>query len=241
MTARTMRIVAVTTSLSEDSTTLKLTDRILAASASAGESAGIDVATEVINVRNLATALSDMTLTGFRSEALESAFAAVTSADAIVSVAPVYKVAPVGLHTLFWQLIDDKALARTPVLIASTGGTPRHSLAGESVLRPMLSYLKGIVVPTAVFAATDDWGSVEGGRALTARIGQGAEELVSLTSTLTGMSGDDLAEAADPASSNARFASGGGAGQAGREDRAGGFGDEFDPDRITPFAQLLEG
>lgn len=241
MSTQTMKIVAVNTSLSEDSTTLKLTERILATAASVGESVGTEVDTEIINVRSLATALTDMTLTGFRSEALEAAFTTVANADAIVSVAPVYKAAPVGLHTLFWQLIDDRTLARTPVLIASTGGTARHSLAGDAVLRPMLAYLKGIVVPTTVFAATDDWGSVEGGRALTARIGQGAEELVSLTSTLTGMSGDDLAEAADPASSNARFASGGGAGQAGREDRAGGFGDEFDPDRITPFAQLLEG
>src|SRR5699024_787632 len=116
-------------------------------------------------------------------EQLEAAFDTVAEADAIVTVSPVYKVAPVGLHTLFWQLIDERALTRKPVLIASTGGSPRHSLAGETVLRPMLSYLKGIVVPTTVFAATDDWGSVEGGRALTTRIRQAGEEFVSLTST----------------------------------------------------------
>jgi FMN reductase len=238
MSTHTMTIVAVSTSLSEDSTTLKLTDRILASATSAGESVGIDVNTEVINVRNLATALTDMTLTGFRSEALEAAFATIAEADAIVSVAPVYKVAPVGLHTLFWQLIDEKALARTPVLIASTGGTPRHSLAGESVLRPMLSYLKGIVVPTTVFAATDDWGSIEGGRALNARIRQTGEELVSLTSTIIGAGNDDLAEVADPQSADARFA-GGQATAAGTGSH--GIEDAFDPERITPFAQLLEG
>ncbi|WP_228282297.1 NAD(P)H-dependent oxidoreductase [Brevibacterium atlanticum] len=240
MSTNTMTIVAVTTSLSEDSTTLKLTDRILESATSAGESVGIAVNTEVINVRTLATALTDMTLTGFRSEALEAAFATVAEADAIVSVAPVYKVAPVGLHTLFWQLIDEKVLTRTPVLIASTGGTPRHSLAGESVLRPMLSYLKGIVVPSTVFAATDDWGSIEGGRALGARIRQAGEELVSLTSTIIGAGNDDLAEVADPESADARFASGQGkAATAGAGSR--GIDDEFDPDRITPFAQLLEG
>lgn len=215
MSMKTMSIVAVTTSLSEDSTTLKLTDRILERAASAGESVGIAVTTEVVNIRGLATALTDMTLTGFRSEALEAAFAKVANADAIVTVAPVYKSAPVGLHTLFWQLIDDRTLARTPVLIASTGGTPRHSLAGDAVLRPMLAYLKGIVVPTTVFAATDDWGSAEGGRALNARIRQAGEELVSLTASLGGVANDTLAEAAET--------------------------DEFDPELITPFAQLLEG
>lgn len=233
MSTKAMNIVAVTTSLSEDSTTLKLTDRILASAASAGESVSIDVSAEVINIRNHATALTDMTLTGFRSEELEAAFATIAAADAIVTVAPVYKAAPVGLHTLFWQLMDDKALSRKPVLIASTGGTARHSLAGDAVLRPMLAYLKGIVVPTTVFAATDDWGSVEGGRALNARIRQAAEELVSLTASLTGLGVDDLAEADDPESAPARSVFGAVSGERG--------GDEFDPERITPFAQLLEG
>ena len=198
---------------------------------------GIDVTTDVINVRSLATALTDMTLTGFRSEALEQAFATIAAADAIVTVAPVYKAAPVGLHTLFWQLVDDRALTRKPVLIASTGGTARHSLAGEAVLRPMLSYLKGIVVPTTVFAATDDWGTIEGGRALTARIRQAGEELVSLTATIIGAGNDDFAEVADPDSHAGAVAGA----TRGTSSVHRGIVDEFDPANVTPFAQLLEG
>ena len=198
---------------------------------------GIDVTTDVINVRSLATALTDMTLTGFRSEALEQAFATIAAADAIVTVAPVYKAAPVGLHTLFWQLVDDRALSRKPVLIASTGGTARHSLAGDAVLRPMLSYLKGIVVPTTVFAATDDWGTVEGGRALTARIRQAGEELVSLTATIIGAGNDDFAEVVDPDS----HAGAGANATRGTSSVHRGIVDEFDPANVTPFAQLLEG
>ena len=198
---------------------------------------GIDVTTDVINVRSLATSLTDMTLTGFRSEALEQAFATIAAADAIVTVAPVYKAAPVGLHTLFWQLVDDRALSRKPVLIASTGGTARHSLAGDAVLRPMLSYLKGIVVPTTVFAATDDWGTVEGGRALTARIRQAGEELVSLTATIIGAGNDDFAEVADPDS----HAGAGANATRGTSSVHRGIVDEFDPANVTPFAQLLEG
>ena len=222
-----MKILSVTTSLSEDSTTLKLSDKILAAVTSAGESAGLSVETEHINVRNLSSDLTDMALTGFRSEQLETVFAKVAEAGAIVTVAPVYKVAPVGLHTLFWQLIDEKALANTPVLIGSTGGTPRHSLAGETVLRPMLSYLKGIVAPTTVFAATDDWGSSEGGRSLNARIGQASEELIDLATSLGGV-------AASSANKTGEF---GGRPAA----KKSSIDDEFNPEFITPFAQLLEG
>ena len=226
-----MRILSITTSLSEDSTTLKLSNKIIGAATSAAEAGGLSVEADHVNVRNLSSDLTDMALTGFRSDNLEDTFAKVAEADVIVTVAPVYKVAPVGLHTLFWQLIDEKALAHKPVLIGSTGGTPRHSLAGETVLRPMLSYLKGIVVPTTVFAATDDWGSIEGGRSLSARISQASEELIGLAVSLSG---------ADAESTGSDVESTGEFGRpAPRRNQS--IDDEFDPELITPFAQLLEG
>ncbi|GAA1643228.1 MULTISPECIES: CE1759 family FMN reductase [Brevibacterium] len=235
-----MKILAVTTSLSEDSTTQKLSDRIVDAAASAGRAAGLTVETEHINVRSLSTALTDMALTGFRSEELEEAYLKVAEADAIITVTPVYKVAPVGLHTLFWQLIDEKALAGTPVLIASTGGTSRHSLAGETAMRPMLSYLKGIVVPTTVFAATDDWGSAEGGRALNSRVRQAGEELVALTASIRGLTGGEGGEGDEVDGNEGPDSLAPHRITIGRGEKRG-VDDEFDPNRITPFAQLLEG
>ena len=44
------------------------------------------------------------------------------------------------------------------MLIAATGGTARHSLALEHALRPLFTYLRAVVVPTAVYAAPEDWG-----------------------------------------------------------------------------------
>ena len=43
------------------------------------------------------------------------------------------------------------------MLIAATGGTARHSLALEHALRPLFAYLRAVVVPTAVYAASEDW------------------------------------------------------------------------------------
>lgn len=226
-----MKILSVSTSLSEDSTTLKLAEKILTATASAGESRGIDVEVDRINVRTLTTSLTDMTLTGFRSEELERAFAKVAEADVIITVTPVYKVAPVGLHSLFWQLIDEKALTGKSVLIASTGGTPRHSMAAETALRPMLSYLKGIVAPTSVFAATEDWGSAEGGRNLSSRIAQAAEEVLDLTVAIGGFA-EVNAEVGVNGSASRSISS---------PRRSSGVDDEFNPELITPFAQLLQG
>jgi FMN reductase len=44
------------------------------------------------------------------------------------------------------------------VLVAATGGTARHSLALDHALRPLFAYLGALVLPTGVYAASDDWG-----------------------------------------------------------------------------------
>jgi FMN reductase len=63
------------------------------------------------------------------------------------------------------------------VLIAATAGTVRHALALEHALRPLFAYLRAVVVPTAVFAATEDWAN---GTALDDRIDRAAGELADL-------------------------------------------------------------
>ena len=194
-----IEIIAVSTGLSEDSTTTRLAQRMLASAENAFAARGAEVATTHINVRTLAKALVDLTVSGFPARELEEAFAAVKRASAVITVAPVYKAAPAGIHTLFWQLIDDASLAGTPVLLGGTGGTPRHSLAAESTLRPMIAYLKGYALPTSVFAATDDWGGGEQA-GLDRRITQATDELAELALALNpaavGTQQDTAAEAA---------------------------------------------
>ena len=106
-----IEIVAVSTGLSEDSTTTRLTERMLASAQTALEDAGATVSTTHLNVRHLAKALTELTVSGFPAPQLEEAFAAVARASAVITVAPVYKGAPAGIHTLFWQLVDDASLA----------------------------------------------------------------------------------------------------------------------------------
>ena len=68
------------------------------------------------------------------------------------------------------------------MLIAATGGTARHSLVLDYALRPLFAYLRAIVVPTAVYAASEDWGT--GGDARTdglpTRIARASGELADL-------------------------------------------------------------
>ncbi|MGO1172695.1 MAG: NAD(P)H-dependent oxidoreductase, partial [Actinomycetaceae bacterium] len=75
----------------------------------------------------------------------------------IVVTSPVYSGSYTGLLKMFLDILDQGAIDGTPVLLGATGGTPRHSLAIDYALRPLISYLRGRDVATGVYAATDDW------------------------------------------------------------------------------------
>src|SRR5699024_5214820 len=124
-----------------------------------------------------------------------------------------------------------------------SGRRPRPSPAGETGLRPRPARLQGHRGPAAGLRAHRRRGSVEGGRALTTRIRQAGEEFVSLTSTIIGSGRDDLAEVTGvpDAESGAADAGAGSPAAGPSADRGRGGESEFDPEHITPFAQLLEG
>jgi FMN reductase len=63
--------------------------------------------------------------------------------------------------------------------VAATAGTARHSLVLDHALRPLFSYLRATIVPTGVFAATEDFGSTAAGP-LDERIERAAKELATL-------------------------------------------------------------
>jgi FMN reductase len=138
-----------------------------------------DAATyDVIELRELAHLVTDNVLTGFPTGALADAVRRVVEADAIIAVSPVYTGSYSGLFKMFVDVLEDGTLEGKPVLIAATAGTARHSLVLEFAMRPLFAYLRADVVPTAVFAASEDFGggTVRGG-SLSARIDRAAGEL----------------------------------------------------------------
>ena len=176
MTTRT--IVVVSAGLSQPSSTRLLADRLAAATAE-GLPAGTRIIT--IELRELAHDIVDNLLTGFPSPALDEAIGQLLRADGVIAVTPLYNGSYNGLFKSFFDVLDPEALVGKPVLIAATGGTARHSLALEHAIRPLFTYLRAVTVPTAVFAATEDWGSASGsGGALTARIERAGSELAAL-------------------------------------------------------------
>jgi FMN reductase len=141
---------------------------------------------DVIELRPLAHALADNMLTGFATGDLTEAVERVRRADALIAVTPVFAASYSGLFKSFFDVLDPESLAGTPVLVAATAGTARHSLVLDHAVRPLFSYLRAMIVPTGVFAATEDFGSTAAGP-LDERIERAAAELAMLvTRQVTG-------------------------------------------------------
>jgi len=174
-------IVVISAGLSVPSSTRILADSLGTAVQRRLADLGQDSTVDVIELRDLAHLVTDNALTGFPTGALADAVRRVAAADAVVAVTPVYTGSYSGLFKMFLDVLDDGVLEGKPVLIAATAGTARHSLVLEFALRPVFAYLRADVVPTAVFAASSDFGATGtgGGAAsgLADRIDRAAAEL----------------------------------------------------------------
>jgi FMN reductase len=194
----TRRVVVVQAGLGQPSSSRLLADRLADATRDALLERGDEADVLTVDLREHAHAMADALLTGFATGELRAALDAVRDADAVIAVTPVFQASYSGLFKTFVDVLDDGALRGTPVLLAATAGTARHSLVLEHAMRPRFSYLKATTVPTAVFAASEDWGTggaVDTG--LAGRIEVAAGELADL---LTGRPprADRVDEFADP-------------------------------------------
>jgi FMN reductase len=166
-----MKLVVVTAGLTVPSSTRLLADRLTSA-----VTAQVAADVTVVELRDLAVDIANHLVAGFPAPALRAALDAVAAADGVIAATPIFTASYSGLFKSFFDLFEE--LPGTPVLIAATGGTPRHSLALEHALRPMFTYLHAIVAPTSVYAASADWADSE----LAHRIARAAGELAELMS-----------------------------------------------------------
>ena len=167
------RIAVVSGGLSVPSSTRLLADRLAGATVEALGEAEVDV----VELRPLAHPLADRLVTGFAGPELAAAESTLAAADGVIVVTPVFTASYSGLFKTFVDVLEPGLLAGKPVLVAATGGTARHSLVLDHALRPLFSYLRAVVVPTGVFAATDDFGT---DAELGARVNRAAGELAAL-------------------------------------------------------------
>jgi FMN reductase len=147
-------ITVISAGLSQPSSTRLLAERLATATQK-----GVEAQVEFVDLRDVASDIMNTMLTGFASPRLEKVIETVTTADAVIAVTPIFTTSYSGLFKSFIDILDPVSLTGMPVLIAATGGTERHSLALDYAMRPLFTYLHAVVAPTAVFAASSDWGN----------------------------------------------------------------------------------
>lgn len=166
-------LVVVNGGTSDPSSTRMLADRVAQRVAHVSEEP-VDI--RVIDLREIANEVTTALVAQHVGPGLRAAMDAIAAADGVVAATPVYAAGPSGLFTSFFQVLETDALIGTPVVLAATAGTARHALVADDQMRGMFGYLRAMTVPTALFAAPDDWSDA----ALASRIDRAALELVTL-------------------------------------------------------------
>ena len=169
------KIAVISAGLSQPSSTRLLADRLTEAVVSMID--GVELEVTVVELRDVAQDVTNNLLTGFPSPKLDTAIQAITGADGLIAVTPIFTTSYSGLFKSFIDVLDPQSLTGMPVLLGATGGTERHSLAIDYAMRPLFTYLHANPVATGVYAASSDWGTEAG---LTDRIERAAAELAAL-------------------------------------------------------------
>jgi FMN reductase len=204
MTVRKLAVISA--GLSQPSSTRMLADKLTAATVSRLNEEGFETEVQTFELRDVAQDITNNMLTGFPSPRLDAVIEAVTGADGLIAVTPIFTTSYSGLFKSFFDVIDNRALTDMPVVIGATAGTARHSLALDYAVRPMFTYLHAVVVPTSVFAASEDWGSgADTVKTLPDRIDRAAGELAELVAR-----SDRSSQVRDPFALDASFSPTGG-------------------------------
>lgn len=173
-------ITVVSAGLSDPSSTRMLADHLADATVTALSEQDVASAVRVVELRSIASDIANAMVTGVQSDEVREAITAVTDADAIIAVTPTFTMSYSGLFKLFFDLIDKDALTGIPTLLGATGGTARHSMVLDTAMRPLFAYLKGAVIPTGVFASSEEWATAE----LAQRIRRAGRELAAVMTNL---------------------------------------------------------
>lgn len=212
------RIVVVTAGLTVPSSTRLLADQLAEATSTQVSARGESVETSFVELREVAGELATFMVTGgIPTPRLTELREQVAAADGLIAVTPVFNASFSGLFKMFFDAVDPDSLTGTPVLIAATAGTSRHSLVLDHAMRPLFAYLRAVVVPTGVFAATEDFGSHGLAERITRAAAQLAAAVLSQGEYAVGGFAPDLAA---------------------RPRRTSGTQVEAD---VTPFGDLLRG
>lgn len=149
---RPLRVVAVSGSLHAPSKTTALVTEIMVA---LGRELRIDG--HLVEVHKIGPGLAGALQRGNLSAEVEAELQRIERADLLIVASPVYRASFTGLFKHLFDFVDQYALVGTPVLLAATGGSDRHTLIIEHQLRPLFGFFQALTLPLGVFASDGDF------------------------------------------------------------------------------------
>lgn len=147
-----LNVVAVSGGAYRPSRTLVLAEAIAEAF---GEHLAIQ--TQVVELGAIARPLGSALSRSELPTDVETQIQAIEAADLLIIASPVYRGSYPGLLKHLFDLVGQDALIDTPVLLAATGGSPRHALVIDHQLRPLLSFFQSLTLPLGVYASEADF------------------------------------------------------------------------------------
>jgi len=174
-------VVAISSGHSPVSSTQRLAALIADAAAARLVAGGLPARTDHVVVRDSAAEVVATLVDGLVRPGVARAVATVQRADALVIVTPTINASISGLLKAFLDVLPPDALRSVPTVIAATGGTSRHTLMLDQVMRPMLGFQRAIVMPCCLYVTADEWDGARPGPRLAERIETAAGELAAFT------------------------------------------------------------
>ncbi|HEL3005792.1 TPA: FMN reductase [Stenotrophomonas maltophilia] len=150
--ARPLRIVAVSGGLQRPSKAATLAEHLMGL-------IGEDIHSEqhLVELGALAPQLAGALWRSQLPDTVERQLTTVEQADVLVVSTPVYRGSYTGLFKHFFDFVQQDALVDTPILLAATGGSERHSLVIDHQLRPLFSFFQARTLPLGVYATDRDF------------------------------------------------------------------------------------
>lgn len=169
-------LVVISAGMGDPSSSKLLADRLAQKTLDLLRARGVEARVATIELRDLVEEIGRATVSGFVGEGLRPAVERLAAADAVLAATPVYKAGVSGLFKSFVDLLDKDLLIAQPVAVTATAGSARHALVPDEQMRPLFAFMRALVIPTALFAAPEDWADP----ALAIRIERAATELAAL-------------------------------------------------------------
>ncbi|MFT8704669.1 CE1759 family FMN reductase [Bifidobacterium aquikefiricola] len=154
-------IAVVSAGVGEPSTTTELARGIALKTGELLKKSGARSDITMIELKNLSDDIAVASVTLRISPALQEALNTVQSSDAVIVASPVYKATYSGLFKSFWDVADSDIVLGLPLAAVATGGSERHALVPDTSMRSLFAFMRALIVPTGVMAATGDWGSAD--------------------------------------------------------------------------------